>query len=89
MIELVQARIAQFAQSSYLEVQERACFFQEIVSLYVELGGGGAELGREIASLFDEPLNPVAPKAQKKVPIPEGLDLDEWINEPPAVEKGE
>ena len=27
-------------------------------------------------------LNPVAPKAQKKVPIPEGLDLDAWINEP-------
>merc|ERR1712004_388737 len=24
-----------------------------------------------------------APKAQKKVPIPEGLDLDAWINEPP------
>jgi len=29
-------------------------------------------------------LNPVAPKAQKKVPIPEGLDLDEWINDPPS-----
>jgi AP-3 complex subunit delta-1 len=27
-------------------------------------------------------LNPVAPKAQKKVPVPEGLDLDQWINEP-------
>lgn len=27
-------------------------------------------------------LNPVAPKAQKKVPIPEGLDLDQWINDP-------
>ncbi|CAG8666709.1 14615_t:CDS:10 [Cetraspora pellucida] len=27
-------------------------------------------------------LNPVAPKAQKKVPVPEGLDLDAWINEP-------
>lgn len=29
-------------------------------------------------------LNPVASKAQKKVPIPEGLDLDEWINDPPS-----
>lgn len=27
-------------------------------------------------------LNPVAPKAQKKVPVPEGLDLDVWINDP-------
>jgi len=26
----------------------------------------------------------VAPKAQKKVPVPEGLDLDAWINEPPS-----
>jgi hypothetical protein len=31
---------------------------------------------------FSFELNPVAPKAQKKVPIPEGLDLDAWINEP-------
>lgn len=31
-------------------------------------------------SLYE--LNPVAPKAQKKVPIPEGLDLDQYINEP-------
>ena len=28
-------------------------------------------------------LNPVAAKAQKKVPVPEGLDLDAWINDPP------
>lgn len=33
-------------------------------------------------SLFSGELNPVAPKAQKKVPVPEGLDLDAWINEP-------
>lgn len=28
----------------------------------------------------------VASKAQRKVPVPEGLDLTEWINEPPAEE---
>ena len=28
-------------------------------------------------------LNPVAAKAQKKVPVPEGLDLEAWINDPP------
>ena len=33
-------------------------------------------------SLFHEDLNPVNPKAQKKVTVPEGLDLDAWINEP-------
>nr|CAG8435272.1 2051_t:CDS:10 [Entrophospora candida] len=37
----------------------------------------------ELSELFfSYELNPVAPKAQKKVPIPEGLDLDTWINEP-------
>jgi AP-3 complex subunit delta-1 len=35
-------------------------------------------------SLFDGELNPVAAKAQRKVPVPEGLDLEEWINTPPA-----
>ncbi|XP_049824331.1 AP-3 complex subunit delta-1 isoform X2 [Aethina tumida] len=36
----------------------------------------------QLLTLFGGELNPVAPKAQKKVPIPEGLDLDAWINEP-------
>ena len=31
----------------------------------------------------------MAPKAQKKVPVPEGLDLDAWINEPPPEEESE
>ncbi|GJQ85943.1 g [Trypoxylus dichotomus] len=39
-------------------------------------------LAGELMILFTGELNPVAPKAQKKVPIPEGLDLDAWINEP-------
>lgn len=34
------------------------------------------------ALFFIYELNPVAPKAQKKVPVPEGLDLDAWINAP-------
>jgi len=29
------------------------------------------------------PLNPVAPAAQANVPIPDGLDLDNWIVPPP------
>lgn len=41
-------------------------------------------LGAELAALFAGELNPVAPKAQRKVPVPEGLDLDAWINEPPT-----
>ena len=30
--------------------------------------------------LYSERLNPVHPKAQKKVALPKGLDLDSWIN---------
>ena len=44
----------------------------------------GENLDLELAGLFDGELNPVAAKAQRKVPVPEGLDLDEWINSPPA-----
>lgn len=44
------------------------------------------EIIQEIALLFDGELLPVAPKAQRKVPVPDGLDLDEWINSPPVEE---
>ncbi len=39
----------------------------EVLNLYVDLQNSGAAIGSELASLFDEPLNPVAPKAQRKV----------------------
>ncbi|CAH8583737.1 unnamed protein product [Heterobilharzia americana] len=41
----------------------------------------------ELNALFAGEIIPVAPKAQKKVPIPEGLDLDAWINPPAPVRK--
>lgn len=45
---------------------------------------GAIEIAQEMAVLFAGDLNPVAPKAQRKVMIPDGLDLDEWINAPAA-----
>jgi len=39
-------------------------------------------LVEQFAVLFSEVLNPVNPKALKKVPVPTGLDLDAQINEP-------
>lgn len=44
--------------------------------------GDGESLKQDLPVFFSGELNPVASKAQKKVPIPEGLDLDAWINEP-------
>lgn len=44
------------------------------------------DIVHEMAVLFAGDLNPVAQKAQRKVPLPEGLDLDEWINPPPAAD---
>ena len=44
--------------------------------------GDGEMLLEDLLVFFSGDLNPVAAKAQKKVPVPEGLDLDAWINEP-------
>ncbi|KAG0334836.1 AP-3 complex subunit delta [Podila humilis] len=41
-----------------------------------------ALLGSLYPLFFNLELNPVAPKAQRKVPVPEGLDLEAWIHEP-------
>ncbi|KAL5971341.1 AP-3 complex subunit delta-1 [Taenia solium] len=60
---------------SCTESQQQATPAQDLVGLHALL--------YELCSLFEGELNPVAPKAQRKVPVPEGLDLDAWINEPP------
>ena len=44
--------------------------------------GEGESLDEEMRTFFAGELIPVGPKAQRKVPVPEGLDLDAWINEP-------
>uniref|UniRef100_A0A2C9KBU6 AP-3 complex subunit delta domain-containing protein n=1 Tax=Biomphalaria glabrata TaxID=6526 RepID=A0A2C9KBU6_BIOGL len=79
---LLQEKLPVFIQSGDLEVQERACSILQIVKYIVKLEEKGAAVADEVESLYAGELNPVAPKAQKKVPIPEGLDLDKWINEP-------
>ena len=76
--------------SSDLEVQERASVmhqFLKYVNKHLEKNDDLKAADFEV--FFAGELNPVAPKAQKKVPIPEGLDLDAWINEPPPPEEEE
>ncbi|KAK4163615.1 AP-3 complex subunit delta [Cladorrhinum sp. PSN259] len=80
-------------QHPYLEVQERAVEFIELLKLTAEAASGQAPstnevqqdppllLTQAIPSLFTGwELNSVAAGAQHNVPMPEGLDLDEPIH---------
>lgn len=73
-----------FTQSVHIEVQERACFVLELLKLFNTLReqASTTEVAAELAALFDGTLNPVAKGAQRKVVVPEGLDLDAQINVP-------
>lgn len=98
-------RLPQFVSSGDLEVQERASSALHLMKYICKnLEKDSVALAAELPMLFAGELNPVAPKAQKKVQvhsaeiaqpnafktsnrklvpqIPEGLDLDAWINEP-------
>jgi AP-3 complex subunit delta-1 len=77
-----------------LEVQERAVEYLELMRLAAEAASGTAT-GADRSEFTDPPLlltqaipalfsgvelNPVAPGAQRKVPVPDDLDLDTPIN---------
>uniref|UniRef100_A0AAQ4RSW1 AP-3 complex subunit delta n=1 Tax=Gasterosteus aculeatus aculeatus TaxID=481459 RepID=A0AAQ4RSW1_GASAC len=87
--QLMIERLPLFVQSANLEVQERASCILQLVKYIQKLQQKDVEVAEEVIALFDGELNPVAPKAQKKVPVPEGLDLDAWINEPPSESESE
>uniref|UniRef100_A0A4X2LFB2 AP-3 complex subunit delta-1 n=1 Tax=Vombatus ursinus TaxID=29139 RepID=A0A4X2LFB2_VOMUR len=82
--QLMIDRLPQFVQSADLEVQERASCILQLIKYIQKLQTKEVPVAEEVIALFAGELNPVAPKAQKKVPVPEGLDLDAWINEPPS-----
>ncbi|KFP82598.1 AP-3 complex subunit delta-1, partial [Acanthisitta chloris] len=82
-------RLPQFVQSADLEVQERASCILQLIKYIQKLQAKEVPVAEEVIALFAGELNPVAPKAQKKVPVPEGLDLDAWINEPPSDSESE
>uniref|UniRef100_H2MR16 Adaptor related protein complex 3 subunit delta 1 n=1 Tax=Oryzias latipes TaxID=8090 RepID=H2MR16_ORYLA len=87
--QLLIDRLPVFVQSANLEVQERASCILQLVKYIQKLQQKDVEVAEEVSALFAGELNPVAPKAQKKVPVPEGLDLDAWINEPPSESESE
>lgn len=60
-------------QSGDLEVQERASFAVNLIKCLTKIDDSGdAEVINEFMQLFQGELHPVAPKAQRKVPVPEG-----------------
>jgi len=78
-----------------LEVQERAVEFLELARL-VQEASTAHSIGTDYSDFTDPPLlltqampslfngmelNPVAPNAQKKVPVPDELDLNKFIND--------
>ncbi|VDM19702.1 unnamed protein product [Wuchereria bancrofti] len=79
---LLLSKLPEFVLADHLEAQERACTFLAILKIIERFHSNHEKVGEEFAKLFEGELNPVAAKAQKKVPIPEGLDLDAWIYEP-------
>ncbi|XP_062966541.1 AP-3 complex subunit delta-1 isoform X2 [Cynocephalus volans] len=87
--QLMVDRLPQFVQSADLEVQERASCILQLVKHIQKLQAKDVPVAEEVSALFAGELNPVAPKAQKKVPVPVGLDLDAWINEPPSDSESE
>ncbi|XP_076811887.1 AP-3 complex subunit delta-1-like isoform X4 [Clavelina lepadiformis] len=82
-------KLSLFLQSSYIEVQERASSTLSILKYIEKLQVKESLVAEEFSILFKGELNPVAPKAQRKVPVPEGLDLDAWINDPPSSSEDE
>lgn len=85
----IQEKLKVFLSSEELEVQERAGTLHNFIKCYLKVQSKGLEdnlieFAAELAVAFKSELNPVAAKAQKKVPVPEGLDLDVWINDPPS-----
>lgn len=94
MSSLLLARITHFLEPltthPNLEVQERCVEFLELMRVAAQAvsnhdldsGHGPLLFTRAMPSLYTgEELKPVAPTAQKKVPLPEDLDLDTPINE--------
>jgi len=68
--ELLEKHLPHFLTSEDLEVQERATSLSQIIQIMKSEDVNLEQL------FYAYPLNPVAAKAQRKVPIPPGLELD-------------
>ncbi|CAF1223260.1 unnamed protein product, partial [Didymodactylos carnosus] len=82
-------KLSAFLMSGDVEAQERASTVLHLLKTALKLIERNEFNSSELSALFEGILNPVAPKAQRKVAIPQGLDLDAWINDPPSESEDE
>ncbi|KAG1234783.1 hypothetical protein G6F35_001073 [Rhizopus arrhizus] len=86
--QVMYEKMDMFTHNADLEVQERAHDVKSLFKIILDATSDPTIddvplVLRGLPDLFFiYELNPVAPKAQSKVPVPEGLDLDAWINDP-------
>ncbi|CAF3324071.1 unnamed protein product [Rotaria socialis] len=84
LVSLCIEKMSVFLSSGDVEAQERASVVLNILKSILKLIEKHEFNVNELSALFDGILNPVAGKAQRKVAVPNGLDLDAWINDPPS-----
>ncbi|CAF2194416.1 unnamed protein product [Rotaria magnacalcarata] len=84
LVSLCIDKMSAFLSSGDVEAQERASVILNILKSILKLIEKHEFNVSELSALFDGILNPVAGKAQRKVAVPNGLDLDAWINDPPS-----
>ncbi|CAJ0568040.1 unnamed protein product, partial [Mesorhabditis spiculigera] len=78
---LMMSKLPELELAEHLEAQERACTLAAMLRVLEQYHSRKEKVGAEVCQLYEGELNPVAGKAQRKVPLPEGLDLDVWIGE--------
>uniref|UniRef100_A0A0K0DEW4 Adaptin_N domain-containing protein n=1 Tax=Angiostrongylus cantonensis TaxID=6313 RepID=A0A0K0DEW4_ANGCA len=69
---LMLSKLADFELSEHLEAQERACNLMGVLRVVDEAHTRREKIADDVAKLYEGELNPVAAKAQRKVPVPEG-----------------
>jgi AP-3 complex subunit delta-1 len=84
IVETTQQGLQMLLRSSDVEIQERAVSCLKLVEIHQELLKDGIDIIDELQALFEDKLNPVAPKAQRKLQEtpPQELNLDAWIGTP-------
>ncbi|CAF1177479.1 unnamed protein product [Rotaria sp. Silwood1] len=84
LLSLTIDKMSLFLSSGDVEAQERVSVILHILKTTLKLIEKSGFNINEPSALFDSVLNPVAAKAQRKVIVPNGLNLDAWINDSPS-----